>query len=132
MAIQNYKDLEVWKKGRALVKDAYRITAGFPKNEQYRLVDQLCRSAISIPSNIAEGHARNTTKDYLNFLFISSGSLAEMETQLLLASDLQYISNDNLEPIMQKIHTLQRMLSGLRKSLQNPKSQLQTPKSQND
>jgi four helix bundle protein len=117
MLIKNYYDLDVWKLSRALVKSLYELTACIPDSEQYGLVAQLRRAAISVPSNIAEGHSRHSTRDFVHFLSIAIGSLAEMDTQLLLAEDLRYLTRQQTQNIFEAIHQLQRMLHGLRKSL---------------
>jgi len=85
--IKSYRDLQIWQEAVDLVELVYRASAAFPADERFGLTSQLRRSSVSIPSNIAEGHARPTTRDYLRFLGISLGSLAEMETQILIASD---------------------------------------------
>ena len=86
-----YTELDVWKESRVLVKDIYSITKSFPKEETYGLINQLRRCAVSIPSNIAEGCGRRTAADTIQFLHISRGSLYELETQLYIALDLNYI-----------------------------------------
>src|SRR5258708_4498013 len=106
MTIRNYQDL-VWKKGRALVKQVYQLTQHFPKEELYGLTSQLRRAIISVPSNIAEGHSRSGTKDFIQFISIAIGSLAETETQLLLSEDLNYITPSQTEPVIKNIHELQ-------------------------
>jgi four helix bundle protein len=88
----SYKELIVWKKAFALTLEIYKATRNFPKEEQYVLISQMRRSAISIPSNIAEGANRRTTKEYIQFLQVAYGSAAELETQLLLAKELNYLS----------------------------------------
>ena len=88
MAIQSFKELEVWKRSMELAKHVYRLTKKFPKTEQYGLSSQMQRAAVSIPSNIAEGYKRRGRRDYVRFLKMSDGSAAELETQLLLAKDV--------------------------------------------
>lgn len=88
--VQNYRDLLVWRQGIELVKLVYRLTLSFPREETYGLTSQLRRSAISVPSNIAEGHSRDSLKEYLQFLSIAAGSLAELQTQLFIARELHY------------------------------------------
>ena len=88
-----HKDLDVWKLGIELVKDIYILTKNFPKNEQFGMVAQMRRCAVSIPSNIAEGAARNSRKEYLQFLYISLGSMSELETQLIISEELNYIKD---------------------------------------
>jgi four helix bundle protein len=86
-----YRKLEIWKRGIRLVKSVYDVVKVFPKHETYALSDQLRRAAVSAPSNIAEGSKRNTVKEFKNFLCIASGSLAEVDTQLVIAHELGYI-----------------------------------------
>ena len=93
MAIKTYKDLEVWQLAMSLVEDVYAASGTFPSDEKFALRDQLRRAAVSVPSNIAEGFGRDTTKDFLHFLFMSRGSLFEMTTQLELARRLKYLSD---------------------------------------
>ena len=100
-----------------LTEDIYRVTESFPSRETYALANQLQRAAVSIPSNIAEGHARNSTKDYLRFLSISQGSLAEAETQLELAHRLGYITQAVLHSLLEQTNEVGRMLHGLRSAL---------------
>jgi four helix bundle protein len=88
-----HKDLDVWKLGIQLVKDIYATTAKFPQEEMYGLTSQLRRAAVSVPSNIAEGAARNGKKEFIQFLYISLGSLSEIETLLIIAEDLNYLDD---------------------------------------
>jgi len=88
-SVANHKDLEVWKQGIELAKAVYELTASFPASEIYGLVSQMRRSAISVASNIAEGAARNTDKEFIQFLYITMGSIAELETQYILSKELQ-------------------------------------------
>jgi four helix bundle protein len=117
MAIRDHRDLLVWQKAMELVVESYRLTAGFPKHEQFGLTSQLRRAAISIPSNIAEGHGRSATKAYLNHLSIACGSLKELETQLLIAHRLNYVAGDDIAPAVSLATEVGRMLAGLRRSL---------------
>jgi four helix bundle protein len=117
MGIKSYRDLEVWKKARILVKDVYQLTKLFPKEELYGLTSQLRRAIVSVPSNIAEGHSRSGTKDFIQFISIAIGSLAESETQILLSPDLGYIQESQIIPVITNIQELQRMLHALRTSL---------------
>lgn len=118
MTIQSYHDLDVWKKARILVKHIYVITKTFPKEEVYSLTSQIRRAVVSIPANIAEGYSRHGIKDYINFVSIAYGSSAELETHLLLAYDLEYISEKQLQPLLDEIKSIQKMLYSLRRSLQ--------------
>ena len=113
--VQDYKDLQVWQRGRVLVRVIYELTNSFPKEELYALTNQMRRAAISIPSNIAEGHLRNSTKDYIYFISIAIGSIAELETQVILAQDLEYIKN--VEGTLEEITILRKMLMSLRNKL---------------
>ncbi len=94
--LKNYKELNVWQKSYELCLKIYRITAKFPNEERYGLTSQIRRSAVSIPSNIAEGYGRKTTLDYIRMLYISYGSVCELETQILLAGDLGFIEKGEL------------------------------------
>ncbi len=116
--LKNYKELKVWQKSYGLCLEVYRITKGFPKQETYGLTSQIRRSAVSIPSNIAEGYGRKTTADYLRFLYIAYGSVCELETQILLSGDLSYIPSVDLEVLKDKTAEVERMLKAMIKSLQ--------------
>jgi four helix bundle protein len=115
LEIKSHKDLKVWQEGMDLVVEIYNLTKLFPKEEQFGLTSQIRRCSISVPSNIAEGAARKGSKEFSRFLYISLGSLAEMETQLEIAFRLKYI-DDNSE-IKEKIVYIRRMLAKLIKSL---------------
>jgi four helix bundle protein len=94
--IQSYKDLLIWQKGMEIVLQSYKLVSDFPKEELYALVDQIKRDAVSVPSNIAEGNGRSSTQSYSHFIKISRGSLFELETQLIIAKDLQFVKNDKI------------------------------------
>lgn len=111
------KDLEVWKKSIDFVTVIYKSTQDFPKSEIYGLVQQMRRCAVSVPSNIAEGAARISKKEFVHFLSMSLGSLSELETQLIISSNLKYISVDNLEELMNELITIRKMLIGLKRSI---------------
>jgi four helix bundle protein len=117
--IKNYKDLEVWKRSRRLVATVYGVTRTFPKEELYSLTSQLRRAVVSIPSNIAEGHSRSGTRDFIQFISIAIGSLAEVETQLLLSEDLEYTDSKDNASVLSEIEILQKMLHSLRASLKS-------------
>jgi four helix bundle protein len=106
--MKTHKDLEVWKESIELVKQIYEITKEFPKEEVYGLTSQIKRCAVSIPANIAEGAARRTRKEFINFLYISLGSLSELETLLLVAKEVKILSNNN--EIFNNIEILRRKL----------------------
>lgn len=115
--VQSYHDLRVWKQARVFVRTVYQTTKRFPKEEMFALTSQIRRSVVSIPSNIAEGYSRHGLKDYINFLSVAYGSSAELETQLLLASDLEYISPEHCNELLQELFKIQKMLYKLRDSL---------------
>ena len=117
---QNYKDLIVWQKGIELAKLIYRLSAKFPGEEKFGLVSQMRRAAISIPSNIAEGQARHTAGEFIQFISHGEGSVAELNTQLILATELRFCSNGDAQPASELTEHLRRMLNGLRRKLQNP------------
>lgn len=108
--IKTHKDLDVWNKAMELVERLYHITSTFPKEELFGLTSQIRRSAISIPCNIAEGAARRSKKEFINFLYVAMGSLAELETQLLLAKRLNFI-NDDIS--LSDIESIRKMILGL-------------------
>ncbi|MCB2149576.1 MAG: four helix bundle protein [Deltaproteobacteria bacterium] len=120
--LKNYKELKVWQKSYTLCLDVYRITRIFPKEEIYGITSQLRRSAVSIPSNIAEGYGRKTTADYIRFLYIAYGSLCELETQVMLTGDLNYLDDVKLEGLKANISEAERMLKALISSLENKHS----------
>ncbi|NIP24789.1 MAG: four helix bundle protein [Phycisphaerae bacterium] len=115
--IRNFKDLDVWKKGIEIVKDIYKTVDGFPKKELYGLASQIRRSSISIPSNIAEGFNRFHNKEYRHFLYIALGSCAELETQIEIAVELEYIDNERKALLLEKLDHESRMLRNLIKKL---------------
>lgn len=110
--MKTYTDLEVWKCSRELVKFVYLLTKSFPKEELYALTSQIRRSAISVPSNIAEGIGRQSNKETIHFLYIAKGSLQEVETQLYLSFDLNYMSEIELNNILEKVISNKKLLSG--------------------
>lgn len=107
-----YTELEVWLETRRLANLAYELTKKFPKDELFGLTNQIRRSAVSIPSNIAEGCGRKSSKDTLHFLHISRGSLYEIETQLYIAIDQNYIEKEDFEEIINKIILCKKLISG--------------------
>jgi four helix bundle protein len=111
---RTHKDLEVWKKSMDLAANVYSLTARFPKEELYGLTSQIRRSAVSIPSNIAEGAARHSRKEFIQFLHIASGSVAELETQLLLALRMGFTSSSS---IISDVEEVRKLLLGLLRSL---------------
>jgi four helix bundle protein len=114
-----FTDLEVWKEARILVKMVYDCVSSFPKEEMYGLQSQIKRSAISIPSNIAEGCGRNHIKDTMQFLYIARGSAFELETQLYLSLDLNFIDEVQLNILLQKLKRIRILLAGFIKHHQS-------------
>jgi four helix bundle protein len=117
MSQSSFKDLIAWQKGMALVEAVYDATEGFPPHEQYGLVSQLRRAAVSVPSNIAEGKAHYSNRDFVRFLRHARGSLAEIETQVLIAQQRRYLPSATTTTLTQQIDELGRILSGLINSL---------------
>lgn len=115
--IESYRDLKVWKRGIDLSEQVYDLTRTFPSEEKFGLVSQLRRAAISIPSNVAEGWARNSSGAFGRFLKIANGSLAEIETQLIIAHRLQYIDKTTKAELLKKIVIERKMLLALLRSL---------------
>jgi four helix bundle protein len=116
----SFKELEVWSRAMDLATSIYALTDGLPKREEYRLTAQLIRAAISVPANIAEGHARATRKDYAHFVSIARGSVAEIETLLLLTTRAGFLSDDTVYPVLQQAETVARMLNKLHGRLKAP------------
>ena len=106
---KRYTELKVWQEARNLSKEVYSITAKFPREEQYGLINQMRRSAISVPSNIAEGCGRNHSKDSVQFFHIARGSLYELETQLYLSFDLNFLEETKLKGILQLTETTRKL-----------------------
>jgi len=113
MGVRSYKDLKVWQAGIRLCVDVYRLTESLPKSEQFGLASQMRRAAASVPANIAEGYQRQHDKELCQFLYISSGSLAEVETYLHLCEQLGYMKRDLLEPVFMRTCETGKMLNGL-------------------
>ena len=117
--LKNYKELNVWQKSYILCLHIYKVTKGFPKDEIYGLTSQIRRSAVSIPSNIAEGYGRKTTLEYVRFLYIAYGSVCELETQVMISGDLCYVEKERLRELRGEIGDVERMLKVLIKSLES-------------
>ncbi len=117
MAISNYRDLRVWQAGMDLVEQVYCLTRVFPGYEIYGLTSQMRRAAVSIPSNIAEGHTREHSREYLNHLSMAQASLAELQTQIEIATRLKYISREQAEPVFEQATALTKQLYALRNAL---------------
>ena len=117
METRNYKDLVVWQKGIALAKVVYELTQRFPSAEKFGLVVQMRRAAISIPSNLAEGQARHTTGEFIQSISHAEGSVAELDTQLILSVELRFCDSASAAPAFELIDELRRMLNVLRRKL---------------
>jgi four helix bundle protein len=115
---EGYEDLIVWQKGMALVKNVYLITRTFPSEEKFGLVSQMRRAAVSIPSNIAEGQARHSTGEYIQFLSHAEGSVAELNTQLILCGELGFCSKDQTTEAKTLVRELRLMLNALGRKLE--------------
>ena len=114
---RSYKDLLVWQKGIELAKIVYRVTRNYPSEEKFGLVAQMRRAAVSIPSNLAEGQARHTTGEFVQFISHAEGSVAELDTQLILSIELMFCTEANIEEAFRLINELRKMLNVLRRKL---------------
>ncbi|HEV8369232.1 MAG TPA: four helix bundle protein [Pyrinomonadaceae bacterium] len=117
MKIKSFRDLRVWQLAMELVERVYRLTRDFPRHEVYGLSSQIQRAAVSIPSNLAEGHTREHTKEFLHHLSMAQASLAELETQLEIAARLNYVSRNELNPLTELAISLGKQQYALRNSL---------------
>jgi four helix bundle protein len=113
----SYKDLLVWQKAFASVKEVYILTGEFPAHEKYGLMSQMRRAAVSVPSNVAEGQARHSTREFILFVSHAEGSAAELETQLLIAVELGYCGNGKAHQLLNSVTEIRKMLGALRRSL---------------
>ena len=119
----NYQKLTVWQKSLELTKDIYKITTNFPSSEAYGLISQMRRASTSIPCNIAEWNQRNTNKEHINFLYIAKWSAAELETQIIISNELEFLSEQEKIDLLSKVEEILKMLSALIPTLQKkPKS----------
>ncbi|MGE0529887.1 MAG: four helix bundle protein [Hyphomonadaceae bacterium] len=119
MGASSYRDLEVWAKAMDVAQAVYAAAELMPKKEEYRLTAQMIRAAVSIPANIAEGHARATRRDYAHFVSIARGSTAELETLLLLASRAKHLSETVTQPLLEEAERVARMLNRLHARLKD-------------
>jgi four helix bundle protein len=124
MIVKSYQDLEVWQLGMEIAEVTYRLTQDFPRDEIYGLRLQMRKAAVSIPSNIAEGHEREGTKEYLHFISIARGSLGELHTQYLLSVRFGHIKPEDFQPVSERLDLLGKKLNNLNKSL---RAKLQPP-----
>lgn len=119
-AVESYRQLAVWVKAMEVAKAVYVLSERLPKREEYRLTSQLIRAAISVPSNIAEGRARGTRKDYAHFISIARGSTAEVETLLLLAESVSLVPSEDVRAVLASVEEVGRMLNSLHAKLKAP------------
>jgi four helix bundle protein len=112
-----HHQLAVWQRSINLVKGIYQLTEEFPESEKFGLISQMRRAAVSIPSNIAEGAARNSRKEFINFLHIAQGSIAELETQILISQELGFVKVDSVNSLLQEMDEISKMIIGLQRSL---------------
>ncbi|MBL8865053.1 MAG: four helix bundle protein [Planctomycetia bacterium] len=117
MAVQNYKDLVAWQKAMELVVEIYQTTAASPNGERYGLTNQVRRAAVSIPSNIAEGQGRGPSQDFVRFLCVARGSLQEVDTQIILATRLGYLPQDDCDRLSERIIEPAKIINGLIRSI---------------
>ena len=120
--MQDYKKIDVWKRSYEFSKEIYGITSSFPDEEKFGLASQVRRAAVSIPINIAEGSGRNSRKDFANFIQIAIGSASEVECELLLSKDLNFIDDENFSGLCKEIIEIRKMLISFRKTLLNYKT----------
>jgi four helix bundle protein len=115
--VRSYRDLIVWQKAMELAKQTYHIASRFPAYERYGLADQMRRAAVSVPSNIAEGQARQHTGEFRHFLYVALGSLAELETQVLIAHDIAYLTAEEIKDLETLTGEIRRMIYGIIRQL---------------
>ena len=125
--MHNVKELKIWNLSRSFVKDVYLLTKKFPEDERFGLTQQVRRAAVSIPSNIAEGSGRGSDKEFSHFLDIANGSAFELETQLILSLDLEYISQTEFDPLNEKLQIIEKMIFNFNKSLKSQVSKSHIP-----
>ena len=118
VAIESYKDLDVWQVAMTLAQESYLLTARFPKDETYGMAAQIRRAAVSIPANIAEGYGRDQTGSFLQFLRIAQGSARELETHLILAERIQLVGQQSVAPLQELCERVSKMLRSLIRSLE--------------
>jgi four helix bundle protein len=119
--MKDFKELEVWKESKRLVIMIYKTTENFPKHELFGLTNQIRRAAVSIPSNIAEGIGRKTDKDSAHFMFTASGSIFELETQLIISTELDYIPKEKYQELSTQIEYCRRLINGMINYFEKPK-----------
>lgn len=125
MPLRSFRDLIVWQKVMLLAREIYQLVKMLPVEERYALSDQMRRAAVSVPSNIAEGQARNSTKEFIQFLYIAKGSNAELMTQLLLCVDFEYLTDEQIHHAKQLSYKVGQLLSALIRSLRIKSEQIE-------
>lgn len=120
--MHNLKEIKIWKRSIALAVNVYKATSKFSKEETYGLTSQTRRSAVSIPSNIAEGAGRNSNNEFVHFSGIANGSAYELQTQLIIANELNLINTETLDPLLQELDELQKMNFTFQNTLKNQKT----------
>jgi four helix bundle protein len=121
-SFQDYRDLEVWKLAMAIAQEVYRLTQNFPRDELYGLTSQIRRAAVSIPANIAEGWGRRYTAEFIQFLRQANGSRTELETLLILSSEIRLCPPEAAQPILDNLQVIGKQLNSLERSLQRKKN----------
>ena len=129
--MHNFKELKIWQLSRYFVKDIYFLTKKFPDDERFGLTQQIRRAVVSIPSNIAEGSGRGSNNDFSRFLDIANGSAFEVETQLILSLDLEYIVQTEFDFLNEKLQVIEKMIFNFIQSLREQKTKVSNLKSQN-
>jgi len=124
--LKSFENLDVWEAAHKLVLEIYKITKKFPEEERFRLIDQLCRSAASVPANIAEGTGRKTLNEYIQYLYNARGSFEETRYHLILARDLNYIDKVEFSALKKQYDSIGKMLNGLIKSLKSSQNKTRT------
>ena len=119
MGIKTFRDLLIWQKGMQLVKEVYKLTRTFPKSEDFNLSSQMKRASVSIPSNIAEGFGRSTKKDFQRFLYIALGSIFELQTQIIISYEQDYINQQQYDSINELTREVEKMLCSFMDSNRN-------------
>ncbi len=127
---KSFKDLDVWQGAMDLAEEVYRLSKNFPKEQRYSLCQQIERAAVSVPSNIAEGHGRRSDNEFIYHLRVSRGSLCEVETQLLLAERLKFMDPESGRAVSETLHRVGRQLNGLLRYLSNGNTGFPSPESQ--
>jgi len=117
MKRHDFKKMRIWQDSMEIIKEVYKLTSGFPKHEQYGLIQQMRKAAVSIPSNIAEGCGRGSNPQLARFLDIAQGSAFELETQLYLATELNFLGTDEMNILITKLTTLQKMIDGFKRKI---------------